>query len=247
MDSITTIRNRIPRVIIQTGKCLNDKPRVNRWQLANPSYAYKYFDDEMCKLFLAEHFEDRVVKAFKTLRPGAFKADLFRYAYLFVHGGVYIDLDCVPWCNVTLDHILSTGTDMVSVSERRRIPGIYQAFLACKPRVPQLKAAVDKICDHVEKLWYPDIPRNADIWPYVLSITGPVLLSNAFDGVHQCGYQEVKGTSLYLYRLKSNRAAHVLDFNDNIMMISHLFTGDYVTQTRQPYEKLVQRRKIYGE
>jgi mannosyltransferase OCH1-like enzyme len=34
-----------------------------------------------------------VLEAFDALVAGAFKADLFRYCVLFIHGGVYADVD----------------------------------------------------------------------------------------------------------------------------------------------------------
>ena len=87
----------IPRLIFQTNKT----PRVGRRALdainqmltLNPTYSYKFFDDARCASLIREHFAPCVLRAFEMLRQGAAKADLWRYCALYVHGGVYLDLD----------------------------------------------------------------------------------------------------------------------------------------------------------
>lgn len=237
-------RSRIPRVIVQTGARSEDEPRRNKWRDSNPGYKYEYFDNKRCTVFLAEHFGLRAVMAFQGLRPGAFKADLFRYAYLYVHGGVYIDLDCMPVFGTKLDHILEPETDMVSVAGRGNIQGIFQAFLACKPGVEELKIAVEQICLHVEQKWYPAPPlEGSSIWPAVWSITGPVLLSNVMGGIYQPGFYDVDGTSVYLYPLGSTQAAPVVSEDGRVMMLGT--TSEYVQNKREPYENFVLARKVY--
>jgi len=65
------------------------------WLRTNPEYEYKFYDDGACLAFLEEYLPPRVVEAFKKCRVGAMKADLFRYAVLWVCGGVYADIDTV--------------------------------------------------------------------------------------------------------------------------------------------------------
>ena len=87
----------IPHTLVQTGRpSFAHCPSAQRWQQHQADLAYCYFDDAACRAFLAQHLSERVARAFDGLRPGAFKADLFRYAYLFVRGGVYVDLDMTP-------------------------------------------------------------------------------------------------------------------------------------------------------
>lgn len=241
----------IPKVIVQTGKTAKDMPVKNRWRAGNPGYEYAFFDDNACIKFLGKHFGMRAALAFVTLRPGAFKADMFRYAYLYVHGGVYIDLDCVPMFGCPLDQILNTGTDMISVAEIRRIPGIWQAFLACKPGIEGLKTAVEMICSNAERRWYPEpVSPREDPWPSILSITGPVLLANALlgGGVYKAGcYALADGkTTIRLYN-KSERslAGPVTDEKGRALMLCT--SAEYVKTRREPYENLVRERKVYNE
>lgn len=54
-------------------------------------YKHIVFDDSECIEFLKRCYEPRVAERFNTL-SGPHKADLFRYAYLYIHGGVYLDI-----------------------------------------------------------------------------------------------------------------------------------------------------------
>jgi len=60
--------------------------RMSGWE-------YKFYTDDEAGNFLSTHFPAEVREAYDTLRPGAFKADLFRYCVLLIYGGVYADVD----------------------------------------------------------------------------------------------------------------------------------------------------------
>ena len=53
---------------------------------------YEYYNDEDCREFIETYFENKVLKAYDSLIPTAYKADLFRYCILYVKGGIYGDL-----------------------------------------------------------------------------------------------------------------------------------------------------------
>ena len=76
----------IPKIIIQTVciKNIDDKTK-NKIIKNNPDYKYKYFNNDNCIKFITDNFSKSVVNAFHKLKPGAFKADLFRYCYLFIN------------------------------------------------------------------------------------------------------------------------------------------------------------------
>jgi hypothetical protein len=50
------------------------------------------FDLPAARDFIATHFRSRVVDAFDTLKPYAFKSDLARYCILHELGGWYVDI-----------------------------------------------------------------------------------------------------------------------------------------------------------
>jgi hypothetical protein len=88
----------IPRIIHQTwfeelsrDKYPNMSRLVESFRLSG--WEYKFYADEDAASFLSTHFPAEVREAYDALIPGAFKADLFRYCVLLIHGGVYADVD----------------------------------------------------------------------------------------------------------------------------------------------------------
>jgi hypothetical protein len=72
----------------------------DRWKKYNPDYEVDFSLDEDCILFLKQHFNDYVANLFCSIKKGMFKADLWRLCKLYVHGGVYADVDLVPYLNL---------------------------------------------------------------------------------------------------------------------------------------------------
>lgn len=58
----------------------------------NPDFEHFLFDAAGRRAFIAEHFPKEFVVAYDCLKPGAYKADFWRYCVLYIHGGIYIDI-----------------------------------------------------------------------------------------------------------------------------------------------------------
>ncbi len=67
----------------------------------NPEFDYYLYSDEECRMFIQHNFPADVVKAFDSLRPGAYKSDLWRYCILYKKGGVYMDIKMKPLVPLT--------------------------------------------------------------------------------------------------------------------------------------------------
>jgi len=83
----------IPMVIYQTYHTKHRIPakvRANMKKYA-PKFLRLVFDDTECHAFLKKHFHRAVADMFYQLE-GPHRSDVFRYAVLFVYGGVYIDI-----------------------------------------------------------------------------------------------------------------------------------------------------------
>jgi mannosyltransferase OCH1-like enzyme len=65
---------------------------VENIKMNNKNFNYKLFDDEDCRNFIKNNFDGSVLYAFDSLKPGAYKADLWRYCVLYILGGIYIDI-----------------------------------------------------------------------------------------------------------------------------------------------------------
>lgn len=87
----------IPRTIVLTNK---DKARIpthiyDQYKKHAKDYTLSVFDDQDCEAFLRREYPYEVIRTFRSLRTGAHKADLFRYAYLYKCGGVYLDVKTI--------------------------------------------------------------------------------------------------------------------------------------------------------
>ena len=112
-------------------------PRVTgRWKNLYESYCVEFSDDDDCLSFLQESFPSYVATLFQNIPQGMFKADLWRLCKLYLHGGVYADVDLVPYLN--MDQELDTSisfTSCLSIVPK----SIFQAFMVVtQPRNPLL-------------------------------------------------------------------------------------------------------------
>jgi hypothetical protein len=112
-----------------------------------------------------------VLDAYQQLIPGAYRADLWRYCVLYIHGGFYADAKMQ--LHVPLTDLLPKDTQCLLIRDRYRKKRqghdayIYQAMMAFCPRHPVLKNTIEQIVAHVNEGYYGYDP---------LDITGPSLL-----------------------------------------------------------------------
>lgn len=100
----------------------------------------------------SQHYPEEVREAYDTLLPGAFKADIFRYCLLFIHGGVYADVDILLESN--LDAVLKPDVGfMVPIDKPGRGSGrghcVWNGLLAAAPGHPYLAKAIENVVNQV--------------------------------------------------------------------------------------------------
>lgn len=204
----------IPKVIMQT--CASrDKltpqmvEAMQTWKDKNPGWDYELFDDNECAEFIRNHFDSDTLKAFQNLIPGAFKADLFRYCYLYIKGGVYSDIDNI--CLAPLNDFLYDNDTFVSVKDRV-IDGqdlIYNAFMATEKNHPVLKKAIDLTVHNVLNNIYPNTRSNII---NMLSISGPKCLAAALDSCKGIKFRllDIVDTGVHITHIKTNSGKMVM-------------------------------------
>jgi hypothetical protein len=145
----------IPKRIFQTWKYkqISDELQnvVGLWKTFNPDYEYLLMDDNDCMQFIRENFDDSVLQAYTRIIPGALKADLWRYCVLYIHGGVYVDLDTI--CVNSLDKFIN-NYEFVSVVDlnRNRYEGrhnLFNSFIASVPNHPIMLGCINRIVHQV--------------------------------------------------------------------------------------------------
>ena len=157
-ENLEEIRgNQIPKIIYRTGKSkytdMNEQIKSNIENIVSTYGIHvKYFSDEDCVSFIEEHFP-QYISHYNVLKPKAFKADLWRLLYLYTYGGIYNDLTQVyiksPIEIVTDDDelVLCTSCDYPQYH-------IYNAFIACYPKHPFIKACIDDMISNIDKRHY---------------------------------------------------------------------------------------------
>jgi hypothetical protein len=106
-----------------------------------------------------------MVEAYDSLIPGAYKADLWRYCVLYIHGGDGFHLSQV-----------THKEHFVRDNKVDGIFGIYNGFMVCKAGNPILLQCINQIAENVNKRFYGVNP---------LQPTGPQLLSTFLPYTHQ--------------------------------------------------------------
>jgi len=146
----------IPKIIWQTWKTKTNlfpsmQNAINSIKELNPEYEHRLFDDTDCDEYIKKHFPVSVLKAYRILGPGAYKADIWRYCVLIKEGGVYFDIDFVAY--VSLREILQPSDQFVSVKDReyQGPHAVFQAFIACPSNLEVMKTILNLVVDTVLK------------------------------------------------------------------------------------------------
>ena len=224
-------QNKIPKIVHQTARSRCVTPvfgnTTQQWKF--PGWSYYFHDDAAVERLLLSPSGSRLLKeqfpqlpsiAQKCLQHGTIRSDVWRYLVLWVYGGIYADLDCVPHkLNATvLTELMdptshSTGrnatpTDAIFVVEQFHV--LSQYFMAASPRHPLLWYALQHSLTNV--LLADDTGSV-----YTPKLTGPAALHQAFVSFRKdvgitvdpntAGYQPVRAG---YYRGSYNRSITVL-------------------------------------
>jgi mannosyltransferase OCH1-like enzyme len=168
----------IPLNLFQTWHTLDlpiyMKNAVNKLKMQNPEFTHYLYDDNMCREFIKNNFASDVLYAYDKLKPGAYKADLWRYCVLYIYGGIYLDIKY----NCINNFKLINFTDREYWVRDRNIHtgdyGIYQALLICLPNNEILFKSIYKIVENVKNNFYGSVEGG------FLMVAGPLLMSNFF-------------------------------------------------------------------
>ena len=97
------VPNKITKVIFQTSLDSPEDYVRDYIKLYFPDYKYYHFKDTDIIRFIEmnplEEFPD-ALKKFNSFKVGAHKADFFRYYFLYINGGIFLDSDAMLHCNI---------------------------------------------------------------------------------------------------------------------------------------------------
>lgn len=172
----------------KTGEQRNVEHAFLRW--APPGTEIRYVDDAGMRASVEEIsplLESKGVhgtaKAFRSLRPGSFRADLWRLMVLWHHGGVYLDVNIV--LAKKLEDFIDFEKDTLVLVKDPGVPknclkkgvAFWNAVMASSRHNKYLLAAIAGIVRNIEKRTYD--------WCYLTDITGPSAMGNIIAGFPQ--------------------------------------------------------------
>lgn len=147
----------IPKIIHQTwfeDVTPQKYPNMSRLieSFKQSGWSYVFYTDEEAQNFLSTHFPPEVRQAYDTLRPGAFKADLFRYCALLIHGGVYADMDIM--LETSLDLAVEPDIGFMVPQDEPGTPVdhrmcLWNGLIASAPGHPFLAKVIETVVNNV--------------------------------------------------------------------------------------------------
>lgn len=147
---------KIPRNIAQTYESRNVTRRkylsVRSVIDRNPGYNYKFYDSAERANFIKEHFSHYVYNAYNKLIPGTYKADFFRFCFLYIYGGIY--MDCKLVCIQSYENLITSGDDMVFAQDIMGKIYYQTAFMAAAPGIEPLKKLIDLVVNNIYTRYY---------------------------------------------------------------------------------------------
>ena len=164
---------RIPKIIMQTWKDRNipDHWKESPVSIAQhmPDWKYVLMTDEDNREFVAEHFPD-FLPYYDNFPYPIQRADAIRACWLYVHGGIYMDLDFVV--QKPLDPLFRSDNELYVIPSGNVPTTITNSFMASKPGC---------------KVWLTYIEEMKKALPYwaygkhlkVMASTGPLCFSRS--------------------------------------------------------------------
>ena len=146
---------------------------VDRMIKINPEFNIQIFDCDERREFIKNIFPKYILTAYDTLKPGAFKADLWRLCILYINGGIYADIkfNCINnFKFIALTEKEHLVLDRPGHWKNGEI-GIINGLIVAKPKNPLLLRCINKICENV---------KNKDYGVNCLYPSGPGLLGEQY-------------------------------------------------------------------
>lgn len=165
--------DKIPLHIFQTWNTFQLPPKMKKCvdsvKHANPNFTHHLYDDNMCREFIIQYYHKDVIDAYDKLKPGAYKADLWRYCILYIKGGIYLDIKFNNCSGFNFINVIDNEHYVKDIQQSGG--GIYNALMICQPGNQTLLRSINEIIKHTKSHYYGENP---------LSPTGPLLLKSIF-------------------------------------------------------------------
>ena len=150
------------------------KAAVDKTISMTPEFDNEFYSDADCLKFLQENYKDEpnVANSFRSLKPGAFASDFWRYCILYKKGGVYLDVKMelhFPLSDILTKYpkIFIGNIPFDPASPDNPLEQVWNGFMSSPPGNPVFRACIDEIVESCKTQNYRRDP---------LDITGPTHL-----------------------------------------------------------------------
>ena len=203
---------KIPKVLFQTNKKKNKDYVLDLINsMLSPDWKYEFYDDDaVIQFFIDNPIDDLpdIIDKFNSFKKGAHRADLFRYYYLYVNGGFFMDSDAMMYVN--MDTIIK-NYDFVSVNSSFAKGTIFQGILGASPNNKIIKLALYHAYNTDQKSLKKD-------YLYFCRYLYDVIFNNHFE----------YNIKLYIEKMRYFRGlANVLD-NKNTLLFNHYYKSKVI-------------------
>ena len=226
----------IPKKLIQTSRSASNLSILHYNSIItflelNPEYEYEFFEDTDCRKFIEDNFDKSILEAYDTLIPNAFKADLFRYCYLYKNGGIYTD--CKMILRLPFREWIPKNEDYILVEDAGK-KQFYNAVMGLKKKNFAIYAAILKIKDNTSDYVYGF---------KCLEYTGPALLYKYFDNYNS----PLKHVIINGDHVNNYLNTPVIRKNDKKIILNKFYKGYYANMTTNHYSFNCSNNTIYYE
>ena len=194
----------ITKILFQTNKISNEKYVLDMIKdKLGPEWKYEFYNDEdVIDFFINNPIADlpNIIQKYNSIRHRAHRADLFRYYYLYINGGFFMDSDAMLYIDI---NFIVKNYNFISVNSC--YPGkIFQGILGASPKNKIIKKAL-----------------------YEAYNTNPIILDNDYYYFCEQLYNILQDTN-YGYKIKLYEERLVNDdiadiFDDKILLFKHYF------------------------
>lgn len=248
------INKNIPMIIYRTHKTSYVNGRMfkechTKWSILNPKYQIIWFNQRTCNIFM-QNLDQRIYNAYNKLKPGAFKADLWRLCILYEYGGIYIDSYATPF--KSLDEIIpkfkhQNNVFMAVLDPQKCGGGVHNGFIISTKKHPFLLQCIEDIVQNVETDQYYNSP---------LEITGPLCLKKSIQKVlnkytdFKIGWNRYSNLSFYLLEFEIGPYQYVKQEGKNVLSKKYSFMH-YLYQKnmnkKESYSLMWKNKDIYTQ
>tara|TARA_B110001454_G_C12709320_1_gene430039 strand:- start:1212 stop:1949 length:738 start_codon:yes stop_codon:yes gene_type:complete len=165
----------------------------------NKKHIVKLYDDNDIYDLIKKHYPNDI-DIVKKIEKGAILADVFRYLILYLEGGIYSDMDCMPLKPIDglfNDHLINENTNIIVCKEWWKHPKSFnnkynnnrlcQWFMIAKPKqmifLNSYKECIKNISNdylQIKNLCEKRTISNNAYWKYISSVmryTGPIMFT----------------------------------------------------------------------